>query len=183
MNIRRISTREVYRNPWMSVREDEVERSNGTRGIYGVVEKHDSAIIIPVEDAHVILVEQFRYPVGERSIEFPQGSLEQSDLDPLEIARGELRQETGIQPGHLEYLGEIFIAIGYSGQKTHAFLATGLEHGPNSPDEEEHDLEVLKLPVSEFEQLIRENKIKDAQTLAAWALYKTRSGTRPKTNP
>ena len=183
MTIRRLSTREVYRNPWMSVREDEVERSNGTRGIYGVVEKHDSAIIIAIEDVHLILVEQFRYPIGERSLEFPQGSLEQSGLDPLEIARGELREETGIQPDHLEYLGEIFIAIGYSGQKTHAFLATGLKHGPNSPDDEEHDLKVLKIGVSEFEQLIRENKIKDAQTLAAWALYKTRTGAQPKTNP
>ena len=76
MTIRRLKTREVYRNPWMAVREDEIERNNGTRGIYGVVEKHDSAIIIPIEGSNVVLVEQFRYPISERSVEFPQGSLE-----------------------------------------------------------------------------------------------------------
>jgi len=173
MTIRRLKTREVYRNPWMAVREDEIERNNGTRGIYGVVEKHDSAIIIPIEGSNVVLVEQFRYPISERSVECPQGSLEK-DLEPIEIARRELREETGIEAGSLAYLGEVIIAIGYSGQKTHAFVAKQLQHGPSSPDVEEHDLRVLQVSVAAFEQLISENKIKDAQTLAAWTLYKAK---------
>ncbi len=174
MTIRRLSTREVYRNRWMVVREDEVERDNGARGIYGVVEKHDSAIVIAMEDGCVFLVEQFRYPIGERSLEFPQGSLEDNGVDSSEIARVELREETGIEAASLEPLGEIVIAIGYSNQKTNAFLARDLRHGASTPEAEEHDLKVLKVSVPEFEQLLRENKIKDAQTMAAWALYKSR---------
>jgi 8-oxo-dGTP pyrophosphatase MutT (NUDIX family) len=176
MGIRRLSTREVYRNPWMVVREDEIERSGGVRGIYGVVEKCDSAIIIPVEDGHFYLIEQFRYPVDEYSLEFPQGSWEQNGINPLEIARGELKEETGLEASSPEYLGEIQIAVGYSNQKTHAYIASGLNQGTSMPDAEEDDLLLHKLEFQDFEQLLRDNRIKDAQTLAAWALFNVLRG-------
>lgn len=172
MSIRQISSRLVYRNQWMTLREDVVERDNGTRGIYGVVEKCDSAIVIPIQGEDVFLVEQFRYPVGEYSLEFPQGSWDADGYDPLEIARGELKEETGLEAESMQHLGEIAIAIGYAKQKTHAFLATGLTPGKSEPDAEEHDLKLHKLPISQLELLVRENRIKDAQSLAAWALFK-----------
>jgi ADP-ribose pyrophosphatase len=68
-----LSSREVYRNHWMRVREDEILRSNGAHGIYGLVEKDDAAIIIPIDNGRVWLVEQFRYSIGERALELPQG--------------------------------------------------------------------------------------------------------------
>jgi ADP-ribose pyrophosphatase len=73
-----LSSREVYRNRWMRVREDEILRGNGEKGIYGVVEKHDAAIILPIEfdgpgDGRIWLVEQFRYTIQERALELPQG--------------------------------------------------------------------------------------------------------------
>ena len=64
MTIRQLSSRVVYRNTWMTVREDEIERDNGARGIYGVVEKYDSAIILAIDGDQVYLVEQYRYPLG-----------------------------------------------------------------------------------------------------------------------
>lgn len=175
MTIRQVSSRVVYRNRWMTVREDEIERDNGTRGIYGVVEKFDSAIVIAMEDNSIYLVEQFRYPLGVKSLEFPQGSLERNEVDPAEIARQELREETGLAAEKLEPLGEIYIACGYANQKTHAFLATGLTRPGGTPDAEEHDLAVRKVRTAELDRLIRDNVIKDAQTLAAWGLYMTRS--------
>lgn len=87
VSIRQVSSRVVYRNPWMTVREDQVER-DGQPGIYGVVEKHDSAVILPIDGDHIYLVEQFRYPIGRRSLELPQGSLEVAGLKPEAIARG-----------------------------------------------------------------------------------------------
>ena len=76
MTIKTISSREVYRNPWTSVREDVIERTNGVRGIYGVVDKDPAAIIIPLEvtaeGEFVYLIEQFRYTVGARHWELPQ---------------------------------------------------------------------------------------------------------------
>ena len=177
MTIRQLSSRVVYRNTWMTVREDEVERNNGARGIYGVIEKYDSAIILPIDGDQVYLVEQFRYPIGMTSLEFPQGSLEKNGIDPAEIARDELQAETGLVAANLEYLGEIYIACGYANQKTHAFLATGLTQAARRPDVEEHDLAVRIVGLAELQQLIRDNVIKDAQTLAAWALYQMRSAS------
>lgn len=175
MTIRQVSSRVVYRNRWMTVREDEIERDNGSRGIYGVVEKVDGAIVIAIERDSIYLVEQYRYALGVKSVEFPQGSLERSDVDPVEIARQELHEETGLVAQKLEYLGAIYTACGYANQKTHAFLATGLTQTEGAPDAEEHDLAVRKVNMAEFERLIRDNMIKDAQTLAAWGLYLTRS--------
>lgn len=173
MSIRQLRSRVVYRNPWMTVREDEIERDNGTRGIYGVVEKHDSAIILPIEAGQIYLVEQFRYPLGLNSLEFPQGSLEEEDIAPEAIAREELKAETGLEAESMRYLGEIYIACGYANQKTHAFLAMGLRQGETHPDAEEHDLAVRPVSLKDLPQLIRHNRIRDAQTLAAWALYQS----------
>jgi ADP-ribose pyrophosphatase len=174
VSIRQLSSRVVYRNPWMTVREDQVERDNGQPGIYGVVEKHDSAVILPIDDEHIYLVEQFRYPIGRRSLELPQGSLEAAGLEPEAIAREELRQETGIVAAKLVLLGAFNIAVGYSNQRDYAFLATGLTLGERHPDREEHDLALHRVSLDEFQEKIRNNVIDDAQTLAAWALYLAR---------
>jgi len=176
MTIRQLTSRVAYRNPWMTVREDEIERDNGTRGIYGVVDKCDSAIVLPIEGDHIYLVEQYRYPIGAKSLEFPQGSLERNDVDPAEIAREELLAETGLAADNLEQLGVIHIACGYASQRTYAFLATGLSPSDGTRDAEEHDLAVHKITLPELQQLIGDNVIKDAQTMAVWALYLTRSG-------
>ena len=178
MTIRQLSSRVVYRNTWMTVREDEIERDNGARGIYGVVEKFDSAIVVPIDGDQIYLVEQYRYPLGMNSLEFPQGSLEKNGIDPAEIARDELQAETGLVTTSLEYLGQIYIACGYANQKTHAFVASGLTQAARRPDIEEHDIAVRKVSLAQLHQLIRDNVIKDAQTLAAWAFYKARIASR-----
>ena len=90
MAIRTLSTKEIYRNPWLSVREDAIERSNGAHGIYSVVDKQDCAIILPIDGDHIWCVEQFRYTIGERALELPQGGWEVDNPDPEELARGEL---------------------------------------------------------------------------------------------
>ncbi len=97
-SITTLSSRDVYVNPWMRVREDQVLRSNGHTGIYGVVEKDDAAIILPLEPefdggkGRVWLVEQFRYSVQQRYIELPHGGWEMGTVDAEELARGELQE-------------------------------------------------------------------------------------------
>jgi 8-oxo-dGTP pyrophosphatase MutT (NUDIX family) len=177
MTIRQLSSRVVYQNQWMTVREDKIERNNGAHGIYGVVEKPDSAIILAIDGEQIYLVQQFRYALGVSSIEFPQGSLERNDVDPERIAREELQAETGLIAEKFECLGQIHIACGYTNQRTYAFLATGLTQSTAQPDAEEHDLIVQHVSLAELQRLIRDNHIRDAQTLAAWALYQTRFST------
>jgi ADP-ribose pyrophosphatase len=166
-----LSSREVYRNPWMRVREDEILRSNGKRGIYGVVEKDEAAIILPMDHGRVWLVEQFRYSIQERALELPQGGWEMEVENPEDLARGELKEEMGLDATEMTYLGWLWIAYGFLRQKQHVFLATGLTEAEKDPDPEEHDLVVRSFAVEEFEEMMRNGTIRDNCTLSAWALY------------
>jgi 8-oxo-dGTP pyrophosphatase MutT (NUDIX family) len=174
MSIRTLSSREVYRNPWLRVREDQIERSNGNKGIYGVVEKDDCAVILPIEGGRIYLVEQFRYTIGQRALELPQGGWETPDVDPEELARGELREETGLVAASMTHLGTMWVAYGFCNQKQHVFLATGLTQAGTDPDPEEHDLVLKTASIAEFERMLLDGTIQDACTLAAWGLYKLR---------
>lgn len=172
MSIRTLSSREIYRNPWLRLREDQIERSNGSQGIYGVVEKDDCAVIIPIENDTVYLVEQFRYTIQQRALELPQGGWETADVDPEELARGELREETGLEAAYMTFLGTMWIAYGFARQKQHVYLATGLTPSTADPDPEEHDLVVQTASVAEFEQMLLDGSIQDTCTIAAWGLYR-----------
>jgi ADP-ribose diphosphatase len=174
INIETTSTRLVYENRWMRVREDTIRRRDGSTGIYGVVEKPDFVVIVPVEDdRRVHLVEQYRYPVKGRYWELPQGSWEQEPgEDSMAMARGELREETGIDAAQMIYAGHLFEAYGYSNQGFHIFLATGLRHGDADREHEEQDLVTRDFALSEVERMIRDGEIKDATTVAAIGLLR-----------
>ena len=182
-SITTLESREVYRNPWLRLREDRILRSNGKEGVYGVIDKDDCAIILPIDfgkpensgedqtQDRVWLVEQFRYTIQERCLELPQGGWEQSEVDPEELARGELKEELGLHAASMIYLGTLWIAYGFSNQKQHVFLATGLTPTEKDPDPEEHDLIVQSVTIPEFERMMRDGVIRDSCTLAAWGLY------------
>ncbi len=175
-SIRTLSTREVYRNPWLSVREDQILRSNDKPGIYGVVDKDDCAIILPLEvdsggQEYVWLVEQFRYSIQQRCLELPQGGWEMGDVDREELARGELREELGLHAGQMIYLGTLWIAYGFANQKQHVFLARDLSTTNKEPDPEEHDLVSHRIPLSQFQSMMLTGVIRDNCTLSAWGLY------------
>jgi ADP-ribose pyrophosphatase len=166
-----LGSREVYRNRWMRVREDEILRSNGEKGIYGVVEKHDAAIILPIDNGRIWLVEQYRYTIQERALELPQGGWEMDVDDPEELARGELKEELGLGAVKMTNLGHLWIAYGFLKQKQHVFLATGLTASDKDPDAEEHDLAAHSVTLAEFEQMMLDGTIRDGSTLSAWAMY------------
>ena len=167
-----LARREVYRNKWMRVYEDEILRSNGEKGIYGVCEKDASALIIPIENGNVWLVEQYRYPIRERALELPQGGWEMEIENPEELARGELREELGLEAAEMTLLGQQWIAYGFTRQPQFIFLATGLTQAAKDPDPEEHDLIARPVPIEEFERMMVEGTIRDQCTAAAWCLYK-----------
>jgi 8-oxo-dGTP pyrophosphatase MutT (NUDIX family) len=174
-SITTLASREVYRNPWLRVREDDILRSNGQRGIYGVVDKDDCAIILPIETEtnHIWLVEQFRYTIQERALELPQGGWEMEVENPEDLARDELEAELGLRARDMKHLGSLWIAYGFARQKQHVFLATGLVPSAKKadPDPEEHDLIPHCMPIAEFEGKMLCGEIRDTCTLAAWGLY------------
>ncbi len=170
-SITTLSSREIYRNHWLRLREDQILRSNGQHGIYGVVEKEDCAIILPIDQGQVWLVEQFRYTIQERALELPQGGWEIQVDNPEELARGELKEETGLHAKAMTYLGWNWIAYGFLRQRQHVFLANELTLNEKTPDVEEHDLVLHCISIEEFEKMMLDGAIRDGCTLAAWGLY------------
>jgi len=175
VSIKTISSREVYRNPWASVREDIIERSDGSRGLYGVMDKDPACIVLPIEHTpegdFVWLVRQFRYPVQDAFFELPQGGWETPDVDTEEMARGELREETGLLAERMTHLTDLWIAYGAMRQSHAVFLAEGLAHGPTERDPEESDMTVHRVAVAEFEAMLFDGRIMDNCTAAAWGVY------------
>jgi len=171
-SIKTISTREVYRNPWCSVREDVIERSDGSRGIYGVMDKEPACIVIPLDGDFVWLVRQYRYTVGETYFELPQGGWETAEVDPEDLARGELAEETGLRVETMTHLTDLWIAYGAMRQIHHVYLAEGLTQGETERDPEEHDMTVHRVAVTEFEAMILDGRVRDNCTVSAWGVYK-----------
>ncbi|EIM28489.1 NUDIX domain-containing protein [Microvirga lotononidis] len=172
-DIRTTGTRTVYENRWMRVREDAIVRQDGSPGIYGVVEKTDFAIIAPVDNGVIHLVEQYRYPVQGRYWELPQGSWEDAPgTDPLELARAELREETGLTAQTMRHVGHLFECYGYSNQGFHIYLAQGLRQGEARREHAEQDMISRAFPLDQVMAMITEGIIKDAATVATLGLLR-----------
>jgi 8-oxo-dGDP phosphatase len=172
-----LSSTVVYANPWLSLREDQVRRGDGSVGTYAVVDRPDFALVIPAERGGFWLVEQYRYPVGHRSWEFPQGTFPHGQTGTDEdLARQELREETGLTAGSLTMLGRLHCAKGMSSQAFTVWLAEDLTHGEPELEPEEQDLLHLWFSRAEVEEMLRAGRITDDSTLAAYTLWLLRDG-------
>lgn len=157
----------------MTVKEDDVEFANGSQGIFGVVEKPDFSLVVPFFDGGFQFVKQYRYPVKESFWEFPQGSYEDSPETPaVEVARGELAEETGLQAAEVKEIGYLYEAYGYCNQGFHIFLATGLTKGEQQLEDSEQGMETAFYSVEEFEQMVDRGEVRDAPTISAYGLLK-----------
>ena len=166
-----LSSSVIYSDNWMRLRKDEIERADGSRGTYAVIERHDFAVVIPAENDGFFLVEEYRYPLGRRCWSFPQGSFPAGENGtPGELARAELAQETGLRAANLVWLGRLSASHGSSSQYGEYWLATGLTQGPTDLEPEELGLRHEWVPRVDFEAMIRDRRIIDDSSLAAYAL-------------
>lgn len=161
-----VSTRVVYDNPWIRVREDEVVRPDGLPGIYGVVHFKNVAVgVLAVEDGMLYLVGQYRYPLERYSWEIPEGGCPEGD-DPLQAARRELAEETGLRARRWTKMGEAHLSNSVSDELAVWFLAEGLEQGERRPEGTEK-LQVRRVSLEEAQGMVDAGEITDALSVLA----------------
>lgn len=155
-----------YENPWISVREDQVLNPKGGPGIYGVVSMRNKAIgIVPLdEQGNTWLVGQYRYTLNEYCWEIPMGG-GVIGVDPVESARRELREETGLLAARWTHLARLHTSNSVTDEEGFVFLAQGLTQTEWEPEETE-DLRLWKLPLAQAVELVMTDVITDAISVA-----------------
>lgn len=129
-----LSTRLIYENAWIRVREDQVIRPDGAPGIYGVIEYHGAVGVLPIDaEGNVHLVGQYRYPVQQYSWEIPEGGCHPGE-EPSGAARRELMEELGLEAGSLDLLGTSHLSNSVSDEVAYYYLATNLVQRDPRPE-------------------------------------------------
>ena len=161
-----LSTEVKYQNPWISVREDQVLNPAGGQGIYGVVTMKNKALgIVPVDaEGNTWLVGQYRYPLNEYCWEIPMGG-GPVELDCLESAQRELREETGLLAARWTCIGRLHTSNSVTDEEGFVYLAEDLTQGDVEPEETE-DLRLWKLPLAEAIRMVMDDRITDCVSVA-----------------
>ncbi len=170
--IKRIGEREILKIKLFTVKDIDLESPKG-KVTYQIIEKRDTALIVPVtKDRDILFIKEYFYATDEYSLALPKGRIEDGS-NPLETANRELQEEIGYKAGKLEELAILTMSPGYLKQKTHVFLATELEQSSLTGDELE-PLTVMKYPLADFEKLIDRRELKEARVIGAIYLAKRR---------
>jgi len=161
------SSRVMYENPWIRVREDQVIRPDGGAGIYGVVEIRPSVGIVAINDRNeVVLVGQWRYSVNRYSIEIPRGGSHPGETHMLAVAQRELAEEAGLLASEWQSLGPVDVCNGVADDVQTLFLATGLSATEMKLDPEE-DITVMWQPFEKVVRMALDGRITEVCSVAA----------------
>jgi 8-oxo-dGTP pyrophosphatase MutT (NUDIX family) len=161
-----LSVREIYQNRWIKVDEHQVLNPAGGNGIYGTVHFKNKAIgIVAVDElGNTWLVGQWRYTLNAWSWEIPEGG-GPLDGDPLESAKRELKEETGLTAAHWKLIVRTHLSNSVSDEEGFIFLAEGLTQGKSELEDTEADMKTWKLPFREALQMVIDGKITDSLTM------------------
>ncbi len=161
-----LSTREIYENPWLRVVEHQVLTPKGTPGIYGVVQPKKLAlgVVAFTPGGNIVLVGQYRFPLGRYSWEIPEGGGDKAD--PQASAARELREETGYRARRWQEVLRLDLSNSVSDEEAIVYLAWDLEAGEAEPEETE-ELALREVSFDEAYQMAAEGGIRDAISVAA----------------
>jgi ADP-ribose pyrophosphatase len=167
-----ISTEKIYHGRAFDVRRDQVLLPNGRVTQLDIVEHVGAVTVIPIDaQGRILFVRQYRHAAGRILLELPAGTIE-VDEPPLECARREIREETGMAAEQMQKVGEFFLAPGYSTEYMFIYLATGLRPDPLPGDQDEF-LSLVPLDVEQAYQFIDDGKINDAKSIAGLMLARS----------
>lgn len=153
------------------IRRDHLKTPDGRDTKFEIIEHGGSVIIIPIDaDQNIHFVRQYRHAAGVDLLELPAGTRE-GDEPYEDCAAREIREETGMEAGKLQKIGEFYLAPGYSTEFMAIFLATDLKHNPLEADDDEF-LEVEKIAIEKAFKMAERGEMPDAKSLAALLLAK-----------
>lgn len=172
-----LGSQKIYDGRIINLRVDEVELPSGAHSEREYVEHPGGAAVLPIdEDGFVYLVEQFRYPYREVTLEIPAGKIEKGE-QPVFAATRELEEETGLKAKQIDSFGLIYPTPGYTDEKLYIFVAKGLEYVGEHPDENEF-LHVVRMPIQAAYAKIVCNELRDGKTCYAIMKYMMLEGAK-----
>lgn len=165
---RTLSTRRIHTGAIVSLRVDEVAMPDGHLAHREVVEHHGAVAVAAVDaDDRLVLIHQYRHPLGRRLWELPAGLLDVPGEDPLAAARRELIEETGLAADTWDLLVDLALSPGFTDESVRVFAARHLHEVPRpDPEHEEADLEVHRVPVDEAAAMVLRGEIVNATAAA-----------------
>lgn len=170
-NSPRLASARAYTGRILNLDIDRVRFPNGTEGELEMIRHPGASAVVPFlsdpngDDPQLLLIRQYRYAAGDFIYEIPAGRLDPGET-PMECATRELREETGCTAERVEPLLAILTTPGFTDEKIHLFMATGLSMGESSREADEF-IELVRLPLSEVLQMIERGEIIDGKTLIA----------------
>jgi ADP-ribose pyrophosphatase len=160
-----VTSKQIYKNPWISVREDQVIRPDGKDGIFGVVEMQPGVSVLPIDDeGNIYLAKEYKYAIGQESIEVIAGGIDKGE-DIQSAAKRELREESGITANKLIELGHIDPFTSVINSPNNMFLALELEFSETAHEGTEQ-IEIIKMPLHQAIEMIMANEITNGVTIA-----------------
>jgi ADP-ribose pyrophosphatase len=163
---KKLSSQQLYQGRAVNLRVDTVEKSNGKTTTREVVEHSNCvAVVVVDEQDNVLLVRQYRYPVGKFLLEIPAGGIDPGE-EPIDCVRRELQEEIGYFPQKIEELGGFYSSPGYGTEYLYCYLASNLVPSRLIAEDSE-GIEVVRVSLSKITQLITSGEIRDAKSIAA----------------
>ena len=169
-----ISEEEKYKGPRFNVTQKIYLRDDGTKIIRDIVNPGEAAVILPItEENEVVFITQYRESVNKVSLELPAGMVDPGEK-PIETARRELEEETGLIANKIEPLISIYPSTGYTSERVHIFLAKDFGNGKQRLDSTEEILSIKKIKIEECIEKIKKGELENASQLIGILLYYTK---------
>lgn len=173
---KKIASEDVYDGCLLHVKRDVVKLPNGKEAVREWIKHPGASAVTPIlPNGDIIMVRQYRYPVGRVTLEIPAGKLDFVGEDPTSCAVRELEEETGYRAERLEKLTTVATTVGFSDEYIHLYMAEGLISGKQHTDEDEF-LNVVRIPLQEAVEMVQDGRIVDAKTITSILLVAQKKG-------